>query len=110
MNKMTLLDKNQIEDLRRRLAQCRIVAQHGDEEAGTIVHALTDLEGSFRAFLNKQLPELLDPSVQGDRLEGLLMDIQQEFRVILYHIHDPQLFRVLEPTHDWLMLHKTDVG
>ncbi len=36
------------------------------------------------------------------RVKDLLLDIQQEFRHILYHIHDPQIFRVLEPTHGWL--------
>jgi hypothetical protein len=31
----------------------------------------------------------------------LLTDISGEFRHILYHLHDPQSFRLLEPTHDW---------
>jgi hypothetical protein len=34
----------------------------------------------------------------------LLMDILEEFRHVLYHLHDPEFFRVLEPTHEWLTL------
>jgi len=40
-------------------------------------------------------------------LEDLLMDIREEFRHILYHLHDPEFFRVVEPTHDWLTLAET---
>jgi hypothetical protein len=32
----------------------------------------------------------------------VLLEVQQEFRHVLYHIHDPQLFRIMEPTHAWL--------
>jgi hypothetical protein len=35
-------------------------------------------------------------------LEDVLMDVREEFRHILYHIHDPKFFRVAEPTHEWL--------
>lgn len=110
MSELILQKKDQIEDLRQRLAHCRIVAQYGREEPGTLVHAFSDLEESFRKFLAEQLPKLIDPSVQGEQLEDLLLDIQQEFRHILYHIHDPQLFRVLEPTHEWLTLAETKHG
>lgn len=102
MSELILQKKDQIEDLRQRLASCRIVAQYGQEESGTLVHAFSDLEESFRKFLDEQLPKLADPSVQGEQLEDLLLDVQQEFRHILYHLHDPQLFRLLEPTHEWL--------
>jgi hypothetical protein len=109
MNHMSALLQNpdQIENLRQRLARCRLVAQYGQEESGTLVHAFSDLEESFRRFLDEQLPKLADPSVQGEQLEELLMDVQQEFRHILYHLHDPQLFHVLEPTHEWLTLADT---
>jgi hypothetical protein len=32
------------------------------------------------------------------------MDVREEFRHILYHLHDPKFFRVVEPTHDSLQL------
>ena len=95
------------DDIRRRLAECPIVSQYGPEEAGTLVHAFTDLEDSMRAFLDEQLPKLIDPALKGEQLEDLLMDIQGEFQHILYHIHDAKFFRVVEPTHDWLALAET---
>ena len=104
MSEMILRSKDEIENLRQRLARCPVVARYGAEESGTLVHALWDLEESFRKFLDEQLPKLADPSVQGEQLEDVLMDIQQEFRHILYHIHDPQFFRLVEPTHEWLTL------
>lgn len=102
MSEHILQNKDVIENLRERLARCPLVAKYGEEESGTLVHAFLDLEESFRKFLDEQLPKLADPSVQGEQLEDLLLDVQQEFRHILYHLHDPQFFRLLEPTHGWL--------
>lgn len=101
MSETLLQTRQQIDNLRERLAKCPAVTRFGPDEAGTLVHALSDLEESFRKFLAEQLPMLVDPSVQGEQLEELLMDISGEFRHILYHLHDPQSFRLLEPTHDW---------
>lgn len=84
-----------------------MVNQYGPEEAGTLVHAFTDLEESMRTFLGDQLPKLIDPALKGDDLEDLLMDIREEFRHILYHLHDPKFFRIVEPTHDWLTVVET---
>ncbi len=95
------------DDLRRRLAECPMVSQYGAEEAGTLVHAFTDLEESMRTFLSEQLPKLIDPTLKGEALEDVLMDVREEFRHILYHIHDPQFFRVVEPTHEWLTVSET---
>lgn len=93
-----------MEQLRERLAACPMVAQYGPEEPETLVQAFSDLEGSFRVFLDDQLPKLADPKLKGEQLEELLMEIQGELRHILYHIHDPKFFRVVEPTHEWLVL------
>lgn len=103
-----LLQKREsIDDLRERLAGCPMVAQYGPDEPGTMVHAFSDLEESCRTFLNEQLPKLTDPSVQGEQLEDLLMEVREEFRHMLYHLHDPKFFRLVEPTHDWLALAET---
>jgi hypothetical protein len=104
MSDLVLKNKDVIENLRQRLARCPMVAKYGEEESGTLVHAFWDLEESFRRFLDEQLPKLADPSVEGKQLQDLLLDIEQEFRHILYHLHDPQNFRYLEPTHEWLTL------
>jgi len=102
MDKPIFQSKELFDDLRHRLAACPMVSQYGSDEAGTLVHALTDLEESLRTFLDEQLPKLIDPALKGEALEDLLMDIREEFRHVLYHLHDPQFFRMVEPTHDWL--------
>ena len=78
--------------------------RYGPEEPETLAHAFSDIEESLRKFLDQQLPKLADSSLQGEQLEDLLLDISEEFRHILYHLHDPEFFRVLEPTHEWLTL------
>lgn len=90
--------------LRERLAGCPLVSQYGPEESEILVQSFSDLEASFRVFLDEQLPKLADPNLKGEQLEDLLMEIQGEFQHILYHIHDPKFFRVVEPTHEWLVL------
>jgi hypothetical protein len=81
-----------------------MIAKLGPEEADMLVHAFLDLEESLRRFLDEQLPKLADPAAQGEQLEDLLLDIREEFRHVLYHIHDPEFFRAMEPTHEWLTL------
>ncbi len=85
-----------------RLGTSSVITRYGREEAETLAHAFSDLEQSLRKFLDEQLPKLADPSLQGQVLEDLLLDIREEFRHVLYHLHDPKFFRTLEPTHDWL--------
>ncbi len=90
--------------LAEKLEGCVAVAKYGKEEAWTIAYGFADLEESMETFLREQLPMLLDPSVEGEKLEDLLIEVREEFRHILYHIHDPEFFRVVEPTHDWLAM------
>jgi hypothetical protein len=98
-----LLQTNEaVRDLIERLASAPVVARYGPAEAATLGHAFSDLEVSLRKFLDDQLPKLADPSLQGERLGDLLLDVREEFRHILYHLHDPEFLRVLEPTHEWL--------
>jgi hypothetical protein len=102
-----LQTKEALSELGDRLARCPMVAQYGAEEVGALQLAFSDLESSMRVFLDEQVPKLADPTVQGEALEDVLMDIREEFRHILYHLHDPEFFRVVEPTHDWLTLAET---
>ena len=90
--------------LQKRLERCPAVARYGKEEAMSLAYNLAELEGSMRAFLREQVPKLVDPNVEGQELADLLIEIQVDLQHILYHIHDPQFFRVVEPTHDWLAL------
>jgi hypothetical protein len=103
MNEL-LQTREAFNDLVQRLATCPIMARYGPKEPETLAHAFSDLEGSLRNFLDGQLPKLADRSMRGEELEDLLLDITEEFRHVLYHLHDPEFFRVLEPTHEWLIL------
>jgi hypothetical protein len=96
--------KEVLAELGDRLSACPMVKQYGAEEPGALVLAFSDLESSMRVFLDEQLPKLADPTVKGEALEDLLMDIREEFRHILYHLHDPEFFRIMEPTHEWLQV------
>jgi hypothetical protein len=64
-----LQTKEALAELGDRLAGCPMVAQYGAEEPGALLLAFSDLEGSFRVFLDEQLPKLADPTVQGEQLE-----------------------------------------
>ena len=85
-----------------RLSKCPEVAKHDDgveKEAGTLAHAFGDLEESFRAFLDGQLPRLMNDKASPAELFDALLDIGEEFRHILYHIHDPKFYRYLSAQH-----------
>ncbi len=97
-----------MESLAQRLAASPVLKRFPNptEEGQSIAYSLSDLEGSMRVFLDEQLPKLADPTVQGEELEDLILEVREEFRHILYHLHDPEFIRVVEPTHDWLALAK----
>lgn len=97
-----LQTKQAFRSLVDRLGTAPLIARYGEEEPETLAHAFSDIEVSLRKFLEEQLPKLADPSMQGQSLEDLLLEVREEFRHILYHLHDPRFFRVLEPTHEWL--------
>jgi hypothetical protein len=99
-----LQTKQAFKGLVDRLATCPVIARYGSEEPETLAHAFSDIEESLRKFLDEQLPKLADSSLKGEQLEDLLLDISEESRHILYHLHDPEFFRSLEPTHEWLAL------
>lgn len=69
--------------------------EEGHDEAGALALALQDLEQSFREFLENQLPKLVDNRLGDGELTELLLDMGEEFRHILYHLHDPKYFRYL---------------
>jgi hypothetical protein len=69
------------------------------------------MEGSMRIFLEVQLPKLAREELSPAEAFDLLLDIAEEFRHILYHIHDQKFFEYLEPTHEWLQISsKSDSG
>ena len=84
--------------LTERLSKLRSVSQFdqsGEPQAAILAHSFTDLEKSFREFLEVLLPKLLDESLTTDELNDTLLDVGEEFRHILYHIKDPKFFEYL---------------
>jgi hypothetical protein len=86
-----------------RLSKCPEVAKHdegAEKEAGTLAHAFGDLEESFRAFLDEELPRLMNDQASPGELFDTLLDIGEEFRHILYHIYDPKFYGYLGQRSD----------
>ncbi|MFQ5705687.1 MAG: hypothetical protein ACE5HV_17745 [Acidobacteriota bacterium] len=85
--------------LAERLSKCPAVSRLDTEEereAWTLAHAFSDLEESFRKFLIEHLPRLSDANLEDSEIEGLLLEIGEELRHVLYHIRDPRFFRYLD--------------
>jgi hypothetical protein len=69
------------------------------KEAWALADSLSDLESSFREFLDEILPKLA--SSEGEELYDLLLETAESFRHILYHILVQQkFFRYEAPTTD----------
>ena len=63
-----------------------------EQEAWTLAHGFSDLEDSFRTFSGELLPKLLNENLSEEEIDEVLWEIGEEFRHILYHIHDNQYF------------------
>ncbi len=99
MNRRIIDNAEGIKALATRLSTCEAVAKLdvGDEkEAWTLAHAFSDLEGSFRTFLDEQLPRLRQEELSPDAIHDLLLDIGEEFRHILYHLNDTRFYAYLD--------------
>ena len=95
MNKNSLYTT---ENIAKRLLQCKEVTKHDNaenKEAWTLAHSFIELEQSFHVFSNKLLPRLISQNLNEAEISDLLLEIGEEFRHILYHIHDPQYYRYL---------------
>jgi hypothetical protein len=93
-----LLTVDSAKKLADRLAKVPSVSQFDlpdEPQGGTIAHALSDLEDSFQVVVNELLPKLLDETKSDADLDGLLLDVGEELRHILYHIKDTKYFGYL---------------
>lgn len=93
-----LQDIADISALAERLSRCESVRrldENGEEEAWTLAHAFSDLEQSFQTVLQDHLPRLTQDSLEPEEASDLLLDIGEELRHILYHVHDPKFYRYL---------------
>lgn len=104
MNSQRFLeDAADVKALANRLSKCPEVTglDNGtDKEAWTLAHAFTDLEESFRKFLESYLPKLAQDQMEPPEMCDLLLEIGEEFRHILYHIHDPKFYHYLHREQD----------
>lgn len=90
-----LKDAAAINALAELLIKCPEVTRYDEEEAGTIAHCFSDLEESFRVFLEEQLPRLVEGQLKPSEIYDLLLDIGEEFRHILYHVKGPKFYSYL---------------
>src|SRR5579862_6496529 len=111
MNSTRGPEAERLSKLAAKLAQCPAVTKDdtaNESQAWTMAHAFTDLETSFQVFIDEQIPKLLEENLTPQEIHDLLLDIGEEFRHIIYHINDPQLYkRLLAPLqHDCPSDHK----
>jgi oligoendopeptidase F len=88
--------------LAERLAKLSEVTRFDEgenKEASALADSLSDLENSFREFLDEILPKLA--ASEGEDLYDLLLETAENFRHILYHILQQQkFFRYVAPATD----------
>jgi hypothetical protein len=53
----------------------------------------SDLEDSYRAYLDEELPRLLQEDLSDDELLDALWEIAEGMRHIAYHLYEPEFFR-----------------
>ncbi len=89
----------ELKALAERLSKCPDVVKldQGDhKEAWALAHAFHDLEESFRRILDDQLKKLTASDLDESETLDLLLEIGEELRHVLYHIHDPRFYRYLK--------------
>jgi hypothetical protein len=89
----TFLPIEKWKPLIERLSRLSEISRRGGGEAEALVHALSDLEGSYRAYLNEELPRLLQEDISDDGLLDALWEIGEGMRHIAYHFYEPEFFR-----------------
>jgi len=96
--KRLLKGPEDIKALAERLSRCRSVTRFDTAEephGWTLAYTLSELEESFRRFLDEQLPKLTHGRTGELDMREMLHEIGEEFRHILYHINAPEFFRYL---------------
>lgn len=94
-----LRSTEQINALARTLVRYQCVAKFdraGEPEGGSLAHAFSDLEQSFRVFLDELLPRLIQGKLSEQEAQELLLQIGEEFRHIQYHLKDSKFYRYIQ--------------
>ena len=88
----------ELKRIAERLSTCEQVTRFDtaeDKQAWSVAHDLLDLAESFRTYLNEQFPRLTDRNLNAEELNGVLLDMGEEFRHILYHIRNSEFYAYL---------------
>ena len=72
----------------------KIVGKYDSLKIDTIVHALTDIEESFKKNYKAIIPNILNQDIEIEEIQDLLWDVREEFRHIEYHIRDADLLNL----------------
>ena len=83
---------NQLADFLSRCPQVRQLNEGEYNEAGTLAQTFADLEDSFSKFLSCYLPKLAKREIGESEIKDYLLEIGEELRHVLYHIHDPKFY------------------
>lgn len=75
-----------------RIPEVRQLDQPDEPQSWTIAFTLSELEESFRRFLQELLPRLQQDSLTPKELHAVLIEIGDEFRHILYHLNDSESY------------------
>lgn len=68
--------------------------REGEDSASTLAHALADIDGEFRAYVDEHLPRLLAATTPGEAEEAL-WDVRESLRHVAYHLVDSPYLRTL---------------
>jgi hypothetical protein len=88
----------ELKALAERLNRCEQVTRYDtatEKQAWKLAYDFLDLAESFRTFLNEQLPKLRDEGLSCGELDDVLAEIGEEFRHILWHIHNAEFYAYL---------------
>ena len=92
-----------IDILADRFAVLKEVSQFDKDDepaAWNIAYNFSELEGSFRKFVELHLPKLNSDDLSQDEIYEVLLDIGEEFRHILYHLRDAPFYGYIFDAED----------
>jgi hypothetical protein len=70
------------------------------EEAGTLAHALLDIDLICRRVAHDVMPRVLESGTSEEALTDALVELGEYFREFLYHLRDPRFYRYLPGCED----------
>jgi hypothetical protein len=103
MNTNKVVFAEELKRIAERLDTCpqvRRYDQNEEKQAWSVAHDLVDLAESFRTYLDDLLPRLKNEDLSPDEMNWVLLDIGEEFRHVLYHIHNSEYYAYLRDEID----------